>query len=107
MLFETTQRVKDKLALLQIFMQEHIYPNEENFARDLAAGDDSYSVPEILDRLKRRAHEQGLWNLFLTNSIKGPGLTNVEYAPLCEMMGRSPMAPEVFNCSGLTAAIWI
>ena len=99
MLFETTQRVKDKLALLQIFMQEHIYPNEESFAHELAAGEDTYAVPEILDRLKRRAHEMGLWNLFLVNSIKGPGLTNVEFAPLCEMMGRSPMAPEVFNCS--------
>jgi len=99
MLLETTQRVKDKLALLQIFMQEHIYPSEEQFARELASGDDSYLVPEILDRLKRRAHEMGLWNLFLVNSIKGPGLTNLEFAPLCEMMGRSPMAPEIFNCS--------
>ncbi|MBS1991787.1 MAG: acyl-CoA dehydrogenase family protein [Cyanobacteria bacterium SZAS LIN-3] len=99
MLFETTQRVKDKLALLQIFMQEHIYPNEERFARELAAAAGTFTVPEVLDKLKRRAHEQGLWNLFLTNSMKGPGLTNLEYAPLCEMIGRSPMAAEVFNCS--------
>jgi acyl-CoA dehydrogenase len=97
--FEPTQRVKDKLALLRIFMQEHIYPNEPILARELQAASNRFVVPELLEKLKRRAHEQGLWNLFLTNSITGPGLTNLEYAPLCEMMGRSLIAPEVFNCS--------
>jgi acyl-CoA dehydrogenase len=99
MLTEMSQRVKDKLALLQIFMQEHIYPNEETFARELAAAPSRFTVPPIMEKLKRRAHEQGLWNLFLANSIKGPGLTNLEYAPFCEIMGRSLIAPEVFNCS--------
>src|SRR6202789_1796500 len=99
MLSETSQRVKDKLALLQIFMQEHVYPNEETYARELAAAPSRFTVPPIMEKLKRRAHEQGLWNLFLPNSIKGPGLTNLEYAPFCEIMGRSLIAPEVFNCS--------
>ena len=99
MLIETSQRVKDKLALLQMFMQEHVYPNEETYARELAAAPARFSVPPIMEKLKRRAHEQGLWNLFLANSIKGPGLTNLEYAPLCEIMGRLIIAPEVFNCA--------
>ncbi|MBU6451105.1 MAG: acyl-CoA dehydrogenase family protein [Cyanobacteria bacterium REEB67] len=99
MFFEQTQRVKDKLALLRIFMQEQIYPNEPILARELQTAKDRFAIPPLLEKLKRRAHEQGLWNLFLTNSITGPGLTNLEYAPLCEMMGRSLIAPEVFNCS--------
>jgi acyl-CoA dehydrogenase len=99
MLTETSKRVKDKLALLQIFMQEHVYPQEETYARELATAPNRFTVPPIMEKLKRRAHEQGLWNLFLANSIKGPGLTNLEYAPFCEIMGRSLIAPEVFNCS--------
>jgi len=96
---ETSQRVKDKLALLNIFMQEHIYPNEGTYASELASAPERFTIPPIMEKLKRRAHEQGLWNLFLANSIKGPGLSNLEYAPFCEIMGRSLIAPEVFNCS--------
>ena len=99
MVIETSQRVKDKLALLNIFMQEHIYPNEGTYASELASAPERFTIPPIMEKLKRRAHEQGLWNLFLANSIKGPGLSNLEYAPFCEIMGRSLIAPEVFNCS--------
>src|SRR5215470_7555242 len=82
---------------LQAFMDEHIYPNEQRFRDQIAH--DPWSPPPIIEQLKPKARAAGLWNLFLPDRDYGAGLTNLEYALLCEMMGRSLMAPEVFNCS--------
>jgi acyl-CoA dehydrogenase len=79
-------------------MDEHIYPNEPIYYHQLAAGD-RWRIPPVLEELKSRARVAGLWNLFLPDSEHGAGLTNRQYAALCEVMGRSPIAPEVFNCS--------
>jgi acyl-CoA dehydrogenase len=99
MLFETTPRAKTLAAELTAFMERHIYPNEPRFREQIAAGDRWQPVP-IVESLKAVARAAGLWNLFLPQSELGAGLTNVEYAPLCEIMGRAPaFAPEVFNCS--------
>jgi acyl-CoA dehydrogenase len=82
---------------LQAFMDEHIYPNEQRFRDEIAHH--PWSPAPIIEELKPRARALGLWNLFLPDREYGAGLTNLEYAPLCEIMGRSLMAPEVFNCS--------
>src|SRR5215472_10104512 len=79
-------------------MDEHIYPNEERFEAQHRAGD-RWQAPPLLEELKQKARAAQLWNLFLPDSPYGAGLTNLEYAPLCELMGRVPWAPEVFNCS--------
>src|SRR5579863_559879 len=96
--FEFTDKVKSLQKRLQAFMDEHIYPNEQRYAEELNP-DDRWRPSEIVEELKSIARSQGLWNLFLPESEHGRGLTNLEYAPLCEIMGRSPFAPEVFNCS--------
>jgi acyl-CoA dehydrogenase len=83
---------------LAAFMDEHIYPNETTYHEQVAAGD-RWHIPPLMEELKAKARAAGLWNLFLPDSEHGAGLTNLEYAPLCELMGRSPIAPEVFNCS--------
>ena len=89
----------DALRLrLSAFMDEHVYPNEATFRRQVAEGD-RWQPTAIVEALKPKARAEGLWNLFLPESELGPGLTNSEYAPLCEIMGRVPFAPEVFNCS--------
>ncbi len=80
------------------FMDEHVYPNESNIESEINSGD-IWQPSDIIEDLKQKAKESKLWNLFLPESEKGAGLTNLEYAPLCEIMGRSPYAPEVFNCS--------
>ncbi|HET6574274.1 MAG TPA: acyl-CoA dehydrogenase family protein [Fimbriiglobus sp.] len=87
--------LRDRLAA---FMDEHIYPNETTYQEQVAAGD-RWQVPQLMEELKAKAKAAGLWNLFLPDREHGVGLTNLEYAPLCETMGRSPLAPEVFNCS--------
>src|SRR5512134_4115415 len=79
-------------------MDEHIYPNEAAFYRQHDAGG-RWTIPPMMDELKSQARAAGLWNLFLPESERGAGLTNLEYAPLCEIMGRSPIAPEAFNCA--------
>jgi alkylation response protein AidB-like acyl-CoA dehydrogenase len=84
--------------LLQ-FMDEHIYPNEEVYERQLRSQKDLWSEPEIMGELKEKAKKQGLWNLFLVGHESDRNLTNLDYAHLCEVMGRSSIAPEVFNCS--------
>lgn len=94
----------DKVVTLQKqltkFMEDYIYPNEKIYEQQVNEGENRWStVPPIMEELKQKAKEQGLWNLFLPNSEYGAGLTNLEYAPLCEIMGRSAIAPEVFNCS--------
>jgi acyl-CoA dehydrogenase len=97
--FEHSARTKMYMEHLADFMQKHVYPNEATFERELAAGPTRWQVPPIMEELKRQARERGLWNLFLPESEHGAGLTNLEYAPLCEIMGRSRIAPEVFNCA--------
>ncbi len=100
--FEHSPRVKDLQKRLGAFMDEHIYPNEERFFAEIAdnkAKGNGWVPTRVMEELKARAKAQGLWNLFLPESGRGAGLTNLEYAPLCEIMGRSHIAPEVFNCS--------
>jgi acyl-CoA dehydrogenase len=79
-------------------MEEHIYPSEARYDQELRGGE-RWQQPAVMEELKGKARAAGLWNLFLTDSEHGPGLTNLEYAPLCEIMGRSSIAPEAFNCS--------
>jgi len=97
--FDYSEKVQYLRKQLLDFMEEHVYPNEGTYARQLAEGETRWQVPPVLDELKAKAKARGLWNLFLPESEYGAGLTNLEYAPLCEVMGRSPIAPEVFNCS--------
>jgi acyl-CoA dehydrogenase len=94
-----TDRARELATRLTAFMDEHIYPNEATFHRQVEDGD-RWQPVKIVEALKPKARAAGLWNLFLPESDYGAGLTNVEYAPLCEIMGRSPaFAAEVFNCS--------
>src|SRR5690606_33559415 len=78
---------------------EIVYPNEATFKEQHAASSDRWQTPPIMEEMKAKARAAGLWNLFLPDSERGAGLGNRDYAPLCEIMGRSPIAPEVFNCS--------
>ena len=87
--------LRDKLG---DFMNRHIYPNEAQHAREIETGD-RWQPTALMEDLKKKARLEGLWNLFLPHSPRGAGLSNLEYAPLCEIMGRAPMASEVFNCS--------
>ena len=86
-------------ARLEAFMDEHVYPNESLYYQQLDGGESRWQLPAIMEVLKGRAREAGLWNLFLPDSEFGAGLSNLDYAPLAEIMGRSPIGPEVFNCS--------
>ena len=101
--FEYTPKVKDLQARLLAFMEEHIYPNEARYIQEIEANrasGNAWQVSRLIEELKPKARAAGLWNLFLPKSKRAPqGLTNLEYAPLCEIMGRVPWAPEVFNCS--------
>jgi acyl-CoA dehydrogenase len=97
--FDFSARTKDLLAKLRRFMDEHVLPAETVFAAQLESGLSRWVVPPVMEELKARAKREGLWNLFLPESEYGSGLTNLEYAPLCELMGMSSIAPEVFNCS--------
>ena len=95
--FEFSDKVKELQRRLQTFLDEHIYPNEARFYDEIERN--RWTPTRVIEELKPKARAAGLWNLFLPESEHGAGLTNLEYAPLCEIMGRSPMAPEVFNCS--------
>ena len=97
--FEYSAKVEKLRAQLLAFMDEIVYPNERTYFEQHEAGDDRWQTPSVMEDMKAKARQAGLWNLFLPESDYGAGLTNLEYAPLCEIMGRSAMAPEVFNCS--------
>ena len=97
--FEFSERTKELQLRVQAFMDENVYPNEATYAEQLAGGETRWEPIPILEELKGKAKEEGLWNLYLPESDHGAGLTNMEYAPLCEIMGRVGWAPEVFNCS--------
>jgi acyl-CoA dehydrogenase len=95
--FEPSDKTKDLQRRLRAFMDEHIYPNERRHEQEIER--DRWAPTRVIEELKPKARAAGLWNLFLPNDEHGAGLTNLEYAPLCEIMGRGFMAPEVFNCS--------
>jgi len=98
MTFDYSPKVQELQRRVAAFMEEHIYPNEGRYHQHTSGPDRWQPVP-VIEELKPEARAAGLWNLFLPESELGAGLTNLEYAPLCEIMGRSPMASEVFNCS--------
>ena len=97
--FNHTQKVVDLMDRLNAFMDEHIYPNEEVYREHFKTTDNLWKSPPLMDELKEKAKNAGLWNLFLPESAHGAGLTNLEYAPLAEIMGRVFFASEVFNCN--------
>ena len=100
--FDYSPKVKDLQKRLNAFMDQHIYPNEDAFHAEVEANrakGNPWVPTVIMEQLKDKARAAGLWNLFLPQSERGAGLTNLEYAPLCEIMGRSHIAPEAFNCS--------
>jgi acyl-CoA dehydrogenase len=97
--FEFSERTKRYSVQIEAFMAAEVYPAEKVFERQLNEAPSRWQVPPVIEELKAKASAQGLWNLFLPESELGAGLTNLDYAPLCEIMGRSPIAPEAFNCS--------
>jgi len=97
--FSHNQKTVELIERLNAFMDEHIYPNEEAYRQQIAAMGDDWTPVPVIEALKPKAQEAGLWNLFLPNSELGGGLSNLEYAPLCEIMGRVLWSSEVFNCS--------
>jgi acyl-CoA dehydrogenase len=101
--FDYSDKVKNLQARLLAFMDAHIYPNEQRFYEEVAhnrAKGNAWVPTRLIEELKPKAQAEGLWNLFLPRSPRAPqGLSNLEYAPLCEIMGRVPFAPEVFNSS--------
>ena len=96
--FEYSDRAKEVRDAVARFMEEHVYPNEEAMLAQIEEGERFTPIP-LLESLKQKAKAAGLWNLFLPESEHGAGLSNLDYAPACEEMGRSAFAPEVFNCS--------
>ena len=97
--FEYSAKTKELLKRLNAFFDEHLYPNEEKMHAQVGATGDRWQPLPLMEELKAKAKAAGLWNLFLPESGRGAGLTNLEYAPLCEVMGRVIWSPEVFNCS--------
>ncbi len=97
--FDYSPKVQDLRKKVSQFMEDHVYPNEQTFEDQLNSGPDRWQIPPIIEELKEKAKGAGLWNLFLPESEYGYGLTNLEYAPLSEIMGRVHWGSEVFNCS--------
>lgn len=100
--FNYSQRTRELMARVDAFLQAEVYPGEADFFDEVEANrraGNAWVPTRVVEALKAKAKAAGLWNLFLPESSRGAGLTNAEYAPLCELMGRSPIAPEVFNCS--------
>ena len=97
--FEPSERCTDFKERLSAFMDEHVHPAEEVYERQLRESGDPHSQPQIMEELKPRAREAGLWNMFLPDAEHGAGLSNSDYAPLAEILGRSYIASEACNCS--------
>ena len=97
--FDYTPRVAELRETVAAFLEEHVYPEEATYDTYINEAETRWTVPPIMEELKARARAAGLWNLFLPESEYGAGLSNLEYAPLAELMGRSHIAPEVFNCA--------
>jgi acyl-CoA dehydrogenase len=97
--FEYSAKVKKLLKDVQLFLDTHLYPIEKELNDAIESGEDRWAIPPQIEELKALAKAQGLWNLFLPESDHGAGLTNLEYAPLAEIMGRTRFGSEVFNCS--------
>ncbi len=97
--FAYTDKAQSLIARVSEFMDQYVYPNERTYHEQIAASGNPFHHTEIVDELKARAKAAGLWNLFLPDKEYGAGLTNLEYAPLAEQMGRAPWASEVFNCA--------
>lgn len=98
--FNFSERVAERRQALLTFMDQYVYPNEETYFQQVARSGDRHFQPPIMEELKAEAKKRDLWNLFLPNKAWGAGLSNLEYAPLAELTGRSPMiAPEALNCS--------
>src|SRR5690349_13720240 len=99
MLTPSTPRARELAKRLTAFMEEHVYPAEAIFERQLQEASDRWDELPITAELKKKAKAAKLWNLWLPKSHHDDGLSNLDYAPLCEIMGRSPIGPESFNCS--------
>ena len=97
--FEFNDKTKELIGRVEAFMELNVYPNERVYDEQVAASGDKHHHPPIMEEMKAKAKEQGLWNLFLPDGRYGAGLKNLEYAPLAEQMGRSLIASEAFNCS--------
>ncbi|MBO9130177.1 acyl-CoA dehydrogenase [Bacillus sp. 165] len=97
--FSYSEKVQQLINQLEQFMKEVVYPNEKVYDKQLRDAEHQWCIPPIMEEMKQKAKQEGLWNLFLPENEYGAGLTNLEYAPLCEIMGRSFIAPEVFNCA--------
>jgi acyl-CoA dehydrogenase len=100
--FSHSDKVRELQQRVAAFMERFVYPAESRFQDEVAnnrRGGNPWLATAVVEELKREARTAKLWNLFLPDSEHGAGLTNLEYAPLCEIMGRSPLAPEAFNCS--------
>ena len=97
--FQHSERCLEMKAKLEAFMDEYVYPAEEVYEREVEESGNPHHQPAVMEQLKGKAREQGLWNLFLPDEKYGAGLSNADYAPLAEVMGRSHIASEVFNCS--------
>jgi len=97
MRFEFSEKSKELQGRLRAFMDEHVYPNERRNEEDISRA--RWTPTAVVEELKKKARAVGLWNLFLPEGEHAAGLSNFDYAPLCEIMGRSPMAPEIFNCN--------
>jgi acyl-CoA dehydrogenase len=97
--FQPSERCTEYKERLSAFMDEHVHPAEETYERQLRESGDPHHQPQIMEELKRRAREAGLWNMFLPDPERGAGLSNSDYAPLAEILGRSHIASEACNCS--------
>lgn len=100
--FQHSERSKELHERISHFMDEHIFPSEEIFSQQMeefAKQGDRWQIPQIIEDKKKIAKDEGLWNLFLPENPMGESMSNLDYAPLCELMGRSPIASEIFNCS--------
>ena len=97
-MFEFSKKSIGLQDKIKVFMDKYVYPNEDNIEKEINTGN-IWEPSNIIEELKKKAKSQELWNLFLPDSDKGAGLSNLDYAPLCEIMGRSPFAPEIFNCN--------